>query len=142
MVVDELPGPVPVGSWGWGWGVGWGVVVIQVGQLGDAPVMAGLLRGGEEGRHGVEGHGDAHHAAPEAQDVRMVVLAGEGGRRHIVHHRRPDTGDLVGRHGDADPRPAGTDAQLSPAPRHGPPDGGTEVGVVHPQFVVRWCPGL
>ena len=111
-------------------------VPVQGGQLGDAPVMAGLLRRGEEGRNGVEGHGGPHHAAPEAQDVRVVVLAGQGGRRHIVHHRRPDAGNLVGCHRDADPRPAGTDTQLSQAVGDRPPYGGTEVGIVHPQLGV------
>ncbi len=118
MVVDELAVPV------------------QDGQFGDAAIMAGLLGGGEEGRDGIDGHRGTDHTAPEAQHVRVVVLAGQGGRRHVVHHGRPDAGNLVGGHRDADPRPAGADTQLSQALDDGSPHGGAEVGIVDRQVGV------
>src|ERR1017187_6416270 len=90
-----------------------------------------LLGGGEEGGQRIEGDGAAEHAAAQADDVGLVVLAGQRGRRGVVDDGRSHTGDLVGRHGDADTRSAGADAQLGPPRHHGPPDRRAVVGVVN-----------
>ena len=105
-------------------------------------VVAALLgRGGQEGVERVEGDDGPSHAAAEADDVGVVVLAGQRGRGHVVDHGGPDAGDLVGGDGDADAGAAGADTQLGPPVGHGPPDRRPVVGVVDRDRRRRRCRG-
>ena len=71
----------------------------------------------EPGVDGVHRDLDADEALTQADDVGVVVLTGQAGRGHVVDRGGPHAGDLVGRHADADARPAHGDAELAPRPR-------------------------
>jgi len=106
-------------------------VAVEFGQFGNPAVMPTMFFGGtQESQQRVNGHGGAHGTTTEAGDVGMVVLAGQGGGRHIVDDGGPDAGDLVGRHGDADARATGAHTQFGLTGDHRPPHRRPEVRVV------------
>ena len=75
----------------------------------------------------------------EADDVGIVVLAGQMGGGDVVDRRSTNAGDLVGRDGHADARPADEHAELGLARGDGATDRGRVVGVVDP-FLASACP--
>ena len=66
----------------------------------------------------------------EAQHVGVIVFAREVRRRHVVHDRGANAGNLVGGHGDPDARATDRDAEVALARGDASTHGGAEVGIV------------
>ena len=96
-----------------------------------AGLVARLDDSSEECVEGIEGSHRPEDASTETDHIGIVVLLGQGGRRHIIDERGPDARDLVGSDGDADPGPADRHAEVARSTDHGPAHGRTEVGVVN-----------
>lgn len=94
--------------------------------------VATLPRRGAQPRvESVESDLGAQQPSPKAQHVGVIVFTGQSGRRGIVHESGPNASNLVGRNRNANARATDRHAKFSRSIGHGPPDGGSVVGIVN-----------
>src|SRR5262245_35554492 len=86
--------------------------------------------GGQERLHEVPGSAWADRAAPETDDVHVIVFDALLGREVIIDQRGPNSRNLVGADRDAHPAATESDPALDRACRHGLSERDDEVRIV------------